>query len=318
MTMKKLLSLVIALAAVLGAQAASLFIDDFSINVNETKTVEVKFDNTGGNGVKVMMFYVYIESNATAYLEFASAPVKAGLTNKSDIIFQVSQPEGTNMYLVSFSSNAPITGSGVVASFKVKCKRSSHIPLVMSVKNVYLDDGSGRPTYLQNTETKVTTLSVDAMITADNMTFTNGQTKKVKFTLNSSTPFSSLFFDLSASNLSIEYSSLALIGNATNTHNLTVNPLNGSVFIYNSTNTPLPLNTPLFEMKITASTIAQEYDYALLMKDINLSDASAIDYYLPDHLFTATKQGYDVNGDGKINVSDVTALINKILGVISK
>ena len=148
----------IALAAVLGAQAASLFIDDFSISVGETKTVEVKFDNTGGDGVKAMMFYVYIDANSTAYLEFASAPVKAGLTNRSDINFQVSQPDGSNMYLVGFSSNTPITGSGVVASFKVKCKSSSHLPLGMSVKNIYVYDGSGRPTYLQNTVTKVTTL----------------------------------------------------------------------------------------------------------------------------------------------------------------
>ena len=71
-------------------------------------------------------------------------------------------------------------------------------------------------------------------------------------------------------------------------------------------------------MKITASTIAQEYDYALLMKGISLSDASANDYHLPDHIFTSEKQGYDVNGDGKVNVMDVTTLINKILGVISK
>ena len=308
----------IALAAVLGAQASKIYIDNFSINVGETKTVQVKLDNTTSN-LWGMLFDVYINANAGTVLQFVSAPVKAGLTNRSDITFNTFQPE-SNLYRVylSSSTNTSITGSGVIASFQVKCIGHTPNPAGMGIKNASIDEG-GDPTYLNNTSTSVSIITTDAKITADNLKFTNGQTKKVQFSLNTSLPVCNLQADIIGHNLTPDFSSVTLVGSAANTHEITVSSIYGRVVIMSQSQALLPQNTPIFEMNFTANDYAEDFGYVIALDEVYLSDASLSGLYsLPDHFLTPVKQGYDVNGDGKINVSDVTALINKILGIISK
>ena len=309
----------IALAAVLGAQASKIYIDNFSINVGEVKTVQVKLDNTASN-LQGMLFDIYINANAGSALQIVSAPVKAGLTNRSDINFNAAQPEGSNMFRVYLfsSSNTPITGSGVIASFQVACIGHTPNPAGMGIKNASIDDGED-PTYLNNTSTSVSIITTDAKITADNLKFTNGQTKKVQFSLNTSLPVCNLQADIIGHNLTPDFSSVTLVGTAANTHEITVSSVYGRVVIMSQSQALLPKNTPIFEMNFTANDYADDFGYCIALDEVYLSDASLSGLYiLPDHYLTPVKQGYDVNGDGKINVSDVTALINKILGVISK
>ena len=312
----------IALAAVLGAQASSIYMNNFSINVGATKTVEVRLNNTTSSGIMALQFDVYIETNSTSYLEFASAPVKAGITNRSDIQIQTNKPDGSNMYRVILypTSSTLITGSGVIASFQVKCvgNTSNSAAMNMSIKNAIISSSAGTSENLQNTQTVVTVPTPDVVLTADNMTFTDGQTKKVKFSLNTSLNISSLMLDLSGVNLTPDVSTVTLLGTVANTHYKQVNSSLGRVIISSTSNALLPKGTPIFELNVAANNNVQKYGCSLTITNCNASDPSANTYYLPDHSLVPIKQGYDVNGDGEVNVMDVTTLINKILGVISK
>ena len=323
-TMKKTLLLMMALIAAMSVQASSVYISNFSISSGQTKTVYVYLNNTMPN-ILAMQCDIYLPDE----LDFASAPVRYGLSNNSSYNFGASQYDGSGtnyrMYriLISTYGTPFITSSGYIASFQVKCRANNAAGSAkINVKNIQLSGYTNNPLddpqfdTPSDTQTTVTFPTPDAYFTTNEISLNNGQTKKIQFTLNTSLNITDLVFDLTGINLTPNVSSLTLLGTAANTHTRQVNASLGRVLITSSSNAILPKGTPIFELNVTANNNAQKYGYSLNLINCNLSDPSANAYFLPDHSFVPVKQGYDVNGDGNIDVNDVTQLINKILGHI--
>ena len=61
----------------------------------------------------------------------------------------------------------------------------------------------------------------------------------------------------------------------------------------------------------------EDGDYPLTFRNITVTDGDGNDYHPETSASTITilpKDPFDLNGDGEVNIADVTLLVNRILG----